>query len=184
MRNSSKAFPFNRVLRAVLGGAFLAAAIPMTAAAAIADFSGHWVSADPAKASIEFVTVWSNEEGLQVQVSGCFASTPALLSEQSACSWGAARVQVFSGSMNANPDSDARIITASFNAGFGQRQLVLHRMDGGRWGLKCLLASRMARAAPISWYRGSLHALTRPWYPTFPGSPLFVPRGRTGNCID
>ena len=135
---SRKRLAFNRVLHAVLAGAFLAAAIPMTAAAAMTDFSGHWVNADPAKSSIESVTVWSNEEGLQVQVSGCFASTPALLSEESACSWGAAKVQVFSGSMNANPASDARIITASFNAGFGQRQLVLHRIDGGGLGFEVL----------------------------------------------
>jgi hypothetical protein len=123
----------NRMLRTILSGAFLAVAVPFTAAAEIKDFYGQWASADPATSGFHSVSIWRSEEGLQIQVSGCFTAKPAVLSEDplTNCDWGKTEVHVYSNSMNADPASDVHIV-ASFNAVSAQRLLVLRRIDGGR----------------------------------------------------
>jgi hypothetical protein len=127
-------FTFNRALRTMLGGAFLAAAVPFTAAAAINDFYGQWANSDPAASSVHSVSIWHSEEGLQIQVFGCFTAKPAILSEEplTNCDWGKAEVHVYSNSMNAESAGDVHVIAASFNGGSAKRQLLLQRSDGGR----------------------------------------------------
>jgi hypothetical protein len=120
------------MLRILLGGAFLAAAVPFTAAAGIEDFYGQWASADPATSGFHSVSIWRSGEGLQIQVSGCFSAKPAVFSEDqfTNCDWGKAEVRVYSNGMNADPTGDVSI-AANFDAGSVQRALTLHYIDGG-----------------------------------------------------
>ncbi len=101
----------------------LAALQSTPAAADVGDFVGNWVNVDRDTSGITRVEVTRRgPAGLDIHVFGqC---------EPRDCDWGTVRGNAFSPSADSNPVRDATAVSATFNAGFAQKFIILHEARG------------------------------------------------------
>jgi hypothetical protein len=94
------------------------------ALAGIDDFVGQWVNVDRDTSGITRIEVTRRGPGLDVHVFGqC---------EPRDCDWGTVRGNLYSPSADSNPFRDANAVSATFNAGFAQKLIVLYEVAGDR----------------------------------------------------
>ena len=94
------------------------------ALAGIDDFVGQWVNVDRDTSGITRVEVTRRGPGVDVQVFGqC---------QPRDCDWGTVRGNLYSPSADSVPFRDANALSATFNAGFAQKFIVLYEAAGDR----------------------------------------------------
>jgi len=113
-----------RLLPAIVGGMLLAAATSLPAAAGTDDFMGRWSNVDQDTSGITYISIKPDRQGLNIHVFGQCHPTD--------CDWGRAEAHLYSNSVSGDPFRDARVIIASFDAGFAHKQIVLREIHGDR----------------------------------------------------
>jgi hypothetical protein len=115
--------PIYSVAGVLFALAGLAALQSTPAAAGVGDFVGNWVNVDRDTSGITRVEVTRRgPAGLDIHIFGqC---------EPRDCDWGTVRGNAFSPSADSNPVRDATTVSATFNAGFAQKFIILHEARG------------------------------------------------------
>jgi hypothetical protein len=107
---------------------FLACALLIFAAASRATTGpgtllGSWSNENPNTQDITSILIKEGWEGLTLQVFGRCHPTD--------CDWGAAPAHLYAHSISGDPYRDPEAITAHFDPGFAERQIIVHIIDPG-----------------------------------------------------
>jgi hypothetical protein len=107
----------------ILACALLASAAGQ-AAAGPEKLLGTWSNENPNARDISSILIEEGSGGVVLRVFGkCHPAD---------CDWGAAQGHLYAHGVSGDPYGDPKVVTARFDAGFAEQQLILHIIDGGR----------------------------------------------------
>jgi hypothetical protein len=116
-------------LRRPYRASFLACALLVFAAASgVAagpeNLLGSWSNENPDARDISSIVIKEGSDGLSLQVFGRCHPTD--------CDWGTAPAHLYGHSISGDPYREPEAITAHFDAGFAEQQIIIHIIDAGR----------------------------------------------------